>query len=60
MHSLAAEQRSQTQKKPAGIVMILYQQPVSNISRLLTKYHIKTIRIPVKKSIHMLRPIKDV
>jgi hypothetical protein len=40
-------------------MMIVYQQAVSNVSWLLTKYHIKTIHIPVKENIHMLRPIKD-
>jgi hypothetical protein len=47
-------------EKPAGIVVILYQQAVSNIiSRLLSEYNIKTIYIPMKKSIHINRVIKD-
>jgi hypothetical protein len=40
--------------------MLLYQSAVCNkISRLLSKHSIKTIPIPVKKDIHMVRPIKD-
>jgi hypothetical protein len=31
----------------------------NTISRLLAKYNIKTIHIPRKKNIHMLRPVKD-
>jgi hypothetical protein len=39
--------------------MVLYQQVVSNrISGLLAKYNIKEVHIPVKKNIHMLRPVK--
>jgi hypothetical protein len=39
--------------------MVLYEQVVSNgISRLLAKYNIKEVHIPVKKNIHMLRPVK--
>jgi hypothetical protein len=52
---------SQIQKeKLAGAAMILFQQVVSNkISRLLAKRNVKTIHTLAKKSIHMLRPIKD-
>jgi hypothetical protein len=40
--------------------MIPFQQAVLNkISRLLAKHNIKAIHIPVKKNIHMLRPVKD-
>jgi hypothetical protein len=40
--------------------MIPYQKAITNkISRLLAKYNIKTVHIPRKKNIHMLRPVKD-
>jgi hypothetical protein len=40
-----------------SIAMLLYQKAVTNkISRLLAK---KTVHIPQKKNIHMLRPVKD-
>jgi hypothetical protein len=31
----------------------------NKISRLVAKYNIKTVHIPQKKNIHMLRPVKD-
>jgi hypothetical protein len=40
--------------------MLLYQQVISNrISKLLAKYNIKEVHIPVKKNMHMLRPVKE-
>jgi hypothetical protein len=55
------KQKLQIQKeKPTGVALILFQKAVSNkIRRLLTKYNIKAIHIPVKNNIHILRPIKD-
>jgi hypothetical protein len=36
-----------------------YQQAITNqISRFLAKYNIKTIHVPRKNNIHMLRPVK--
>jgi hypothetical protein len=46
--------------KPAGIAVLPHQQAVSNkISRLLTKYNIKTVHIPKKKNRQLLRAAKD-
>jgi hypothetical protein len=45
--------------KPTGMAMLPYQRCVSNkISRLLNKYNIKTVHIPDKKNMHLLKPAK--
>jgi hypothetical protein len=55
MFVLAPKQSFKQKEKPAGITAIMYQQAVSNtISRLLSKFTIKRVYIPVKKSIHIL------
>jgi hypothetical protein len=58
--SLATKQKSQIQKeKSTRVALIPFQKAVLNkINRLLAKYNIKTIHIPVKKNTHMLRPKK--
>jgi hypothetical protein len=55
------KQKPQTKdEKPVGVVLLPYQQAITNkISRLLAKHNIRTIHIPIKKNIHMLRPVKD-
>jgi hypothetical protein len=60
-HDLVLKQRLQIQKEnPAGIVMILFQQAVSNkISRLLAKCNINTFHTLRKKNICMFRFIKE-
>jgi hypothetical protein len=46
--------------KPAGTAVLPYQQAVSNkISRLLIKYNIKTVHMPIKKNRQLLRTAKD-
>jgi hypothetical protein len=48
------------EEKPTGVAVLPYQQAITTkISRILTKYNIKTIHVPRKKNIHMLRPVKD-
>lgn len=41
------------------LVSHLYQSVSNKIRRLLTKYCMRTIHIPMKKSIHMLRPVNN-
>jgi hypothetical protein len=59
--ALHPKQKPQTKdEKPVGVALLPYQQTITNkISRLLAKHNIRTIHIPKKKNIHMLRPIKD-
>jgi hypothetical protein len=41
-------------------VPLPYQRSVANkISRLLNKYNIKTVHIPARKNMHLLRPDRD-
>jgi hypothetical protein len=55
--------KNKQQKKteePTGIVMLPYQHATSNkISRVLGKYNMKTIHVPMKKTISTVRPLKD-
>jgi hypothetical protein len=45
-------------KIPTGVAMLPYQQAITKRknSRLLAKYNIRTIHVPQKKNIYMLRP----
>jgi hypothetical protein len=46
--------------EPTGVAMLPCQRSVTNSnSRLLAKYNIKTIHIPARKNIYMLRSAKD-
>jgi hypothetical protein len=48
------------EEKPIGVVVLPYQHAIANqISRVLAKYNIRTILVPRKKNIYMLRPVKD-
>jgi hypothetical protein len=59
--ALHPKQKPQTKdEKLVGVALLPYQQAITNkISRLLAKHNIRTIHIPKKKNIHMLRPVKD-
>jgi hypothetical protein len=61
--ALHPKQKPQTKdEKPVGVALrvLPYQQTITNkISRFLAKHNIRTIHIPKKKNIHMLRPVKD-
>jgi hypothetical protein len=47
-------------EKPIGIARFPYNKSYSNkISRLLAKFNIRTVHIPQKKTIQMLRSVKD-
>jgi hypothetical protein len=59
VHNLKQEPQMH-ETKLGDIVMIPFHPTVSNkIIRLLAKQNIKTICIPAKKTIKMLRPVKD-
>jgi hypothetical protein len=59
--ALTSQQMSLSQKtKPSNVAMIPLHSPVLNkISRLLGKYSIKTVHIPVRKNFSFVRPVKD-
>jgi hypothetical protein len=47
-------------EKPVGVALLPYQHSTSNkMSRLLAKHKIKTVHILAKKTINILRPVKD-
>jgi hypothetical protein len=46
--------------KPTRIARLQYHKSYSSkISRLLAKFNVRTVHIPRKKTIHMLRSVKD-
>jgi 2,3-bisphosphoglycerate-independent phosphoglycerate mutase len=52
--------KKKKKEKPTATALLPYQQSTSNkISGLLSKYDIRTIHVPAKKTCHMLRPVKD-
>lgn len=58
---LAPKPRPQTQKEKLASVAMITCQPAASIkiSRLLSEHNIHTVHKPVKKNIHMVRPLND-